>query len=86
MVGRDTSVVAAAHAVAFDAGLASILLAIDDRHAVGQLRPIAVVAPGCGRPSGVERKQRNRAGRAAGREGKTARHSRPWARSKTKRW
>ena len=61
-----TGVVAAAHAVAFDARLASILLAIDDRHAVGQLRPIAVVAPGCGRRSDVEGKQRRRRRRVFG--------------------
>lgn len=54
LLGLRTSVVAAAHAVAFDAGLASILLAIDDRHAFQKLRPIAVVAPGCGQPSGVQ--------------------------------
>jgi hypothetical protein len=47
--------------VAFDAGLASILLAIDDRHAFGRLRPITVVAPGCGQPSGVEPHKRRKA-------------------------
>lgn len=68
--------VAAAHSVTLDAGRASPLFTVDDRHSV-QTRPNAVVAGGYRQPSGREAK-RLRAEQNETRR-RTASHGEVWA-------